>query len=101
MSTFLEPNKWLVASSDDPPGEPETTLDLSIEGQEALADVAWMRNEYNKGTFDAYRGEYVAIHRKTIVGHHASLLQLREQVAQETGIPAGRLVTTFISRRTG
>ncbi len=83
-----------------PEVEPDNFLvDLDDEGRAALADEVWMNQEYNRGTFDEFGGEYIAVVGKKVLGHDRSLLKLREIVTAETGIPARRIVTTLVTRR--
>lgn len=73
-------------------------LELDAEGLAAQADVAWIDEEHNKGSFTAYLGEYIAVVGKQLLGHHKSLKVLRNQVSQTTGHSPSRIVTTFIER---
>jgi len=80
----------------DSPGADEIVLDLDDEGIAAQADVAWIDDEFNKGNFANYRGEYIAVVGKRVLGHDKSLWALRENVARTMGFPLGRIVTSFI-----
>lgn len=73
-------------------------LELDAEGLAAQADVAWIDEEHNKGSFTAYLGEYIAVVGKQLLGHHKSLKVLRNQVSLATGHSPSRIVTTFIER---
>ena len=61
-----------------------------------LADLRWLDEQYNRGAFEAYRGEFIAVIERTLVGHHPSLPALREQVSRDTGHPVGRIVTSYV-----
>ncbi len=61
-----------------------------------LADERWLNEQYNLGAFEAYRGEFIAVVDRTLLGHHPSLRALREQVSRETGHPIGRIVTSYV-----
>ena len=74
-------------------------MELDEEGQAALDDENWINEQYNRGGFDAYRGEYIAVVGKQVLGHSKNLLKLREDVTAATGIPASRIVTTLIVRK--
>jgi hypothetical protein len=98
----MHPNGTPSTAPPRPPDDPaagDIFLDLDDEGQAALADHNWMDEQYNQGTFDQFRGEYVAVVNKTVLGHDKNLKRLRETVAKETGIPASRIVTTLIVRQ--
>jgi hypothetical protein len=71
-------------------------LQLSPEGWEMLADWKWVDQEYNAGRWEPYRGEYIAVVRKQLVGHGPDLLKLREDVSRETGIQPDRIVTAYV-----
>lgn len=71
-------------------------LQLTPEGWEALADKAWAYEEYNAGRWDTYRGEYAAVYRRRLVGHGPHLLELRADVARETGVRPGRIVIIYL-----
>ena len=71
-------------------------LTLNQEGMAAQEDVAWIDEQYNLGALMAFRGEYIAVVGKTILGHHKSLKKLREDVSRETGHSPSRIVTTYV-----
>lgn len=80
----------------DSNGAEEIVLDLDAEGMAAQTDVAWIDDEYNKGHFADYRGEYIAVVGKRLLGHDKSLQALRETVTRTTGLSPNRIVTSFI-----
>ncbi len=80
----------------DSPGADENVLDLDTEGMAAQADVAWIDDEFNKGHFADYRGEYIAVVGKRMLGHDKSLKVLRATVTRTTGFSLSRIVTSFI-----
>jgi hypothetical protein len=81
----------------DPAGD--VFLDLNDEGRAAVADENWVDEQYNLGTFDEFKGQYIAVVNKKLLGHDKSLKKLRADVTAATGIPASRIVTTLIVRR--
>lgn len=85
--------------TDPDPAAGDLFMELDEEGQAALDDANWINEQYNSGGFDAYRGEYIAVVGKRVLGHSKSLFQLREDVTAATGIPASRIVTTLIVRK--
>lgn len=76
----------------------EIWLDLDAESRAGLEDVRWINEQYNRGAFDEYTGEWIAVVRKTLLGHDKSLMRLREAVSATHGIPVSRIVTTYINR---
>lgn len=89
-----------TAPRPDPPERwpGEILLDLDAESRAGLEDVRWMHEQYNKGAFDEYSGEWIAVVRKTLLGHDESLARLREVVSATHGVPIKRIVTTYIDR---
>ena len=79
-----------------PPDDGTDRLPLTPEWREYFADIKWVREEYNAGRLAPYAGEYIAVVRKQLLGHGPSLLKVREDVARETGIRPGRIVTTYV-----
>lgn len=77
-------------------GEGDLFMVLNEEGRAALADEAWMEDQYNLGAFRPFRGEYVAVVEKKLLGHNKSLKKLREEVSKTTGYSIDRIVTIFI-----
>lgn len=86
-------------TSDPDPAAGDLFMELDEEGQAALNDEVWIGEQYNLGGFDAYRGEYIAVVGKKVLGHSKNLFKLREDVTAATGIPASRIVTTLIVRK--
>lgn len=82
----------------DDPAAGDLFMELDAEGLAALADANWINEQYNRGAFDAFRGEYIAVVGLKLLGHGKSLKKLREEVTAATGIPASRIVTTLIVR---
>lgn len=80
-------------------GPDELFLDLNDEGKAALADENWVDEQYNLGAFDEYRGRYIAVVGKKVLGHNKRLAALRAEVTAATGIPASRIVTCLIVRQ--
>ena len=74
----------------------EIVLDLDADGMAAQADVAWIDDEFNRGNFANYRGEYIAVVGKRVLDHDKSLRALRAKVTQATDFPLSRIVTSFI-----
>ncbi len=77
----------------------DLVADLDDQGKAALADANWVNEEYSKGTFDEFRGQYIAVVNKKVLGYGKNRLRLAESVAAETGIDADRIVTTLIFRK--
>jgi len=86
----------LEPANRDTPRPDDIYLDLNAEGLAAQADVAWIDAQHNIGAFADYRGEYIAVVGKKLLGHHKSLTILRNEVSQATGYSPLRIVTTFI-----
>lgn len=92
-----------TASQPDRPDPPERWpgeiwLDLDAESRAGLEDLRWIHEQYNRGAFDEYTGQWIAVVRKTLLGHDENLIRLREVVSATHGIPGSRIVTTFIDR---
>jgi hypothetical protein len=81
------------------PTPDELFLDLNDEGKAALADENWVSEQYSLGAFDEFKGEYIAVVGKKVLGHDKKLKKLRAEVSAATGIPVSRIVTTLIIRR--
>lgn len=79
-----------------PSDEGGDRLQLTPEGWALLADKEWAYQEYNAGRWESYRGEYIAIYRKRLVGHGPDLLKLREQVAREIGVDPDRIAVIYL-----
>jgi hypothetical protein len=84
------------SAAPNPPAVEVESLDLTEEGRRTLADVAWMHEELRLGRFAGYADEYVGVFEKQVVGHNASLRQLRADVERDRGIGPARLATTFV-----
>lgn len=83
-----------------PASEPsELFLELNDEGKAALADENWIDEQYDLGTFDQFKGHYIAVVNKTVLGHDKKLKKLRSDVSAATGIPVNRIVTALIVRQ--
>ncbi len=74
-------------------------MELNDEGKAALADANWVNEHYSLGTFDEFKGQYIAVVDKKVLGHDKNLKRLRETVSRETGISVNRIVTTLIVRK--
>lgn len=77
----------------------DLVMEFDEEGLAALADENWVNEEYDKGTFDEFRGNYIAVVNKKVLGHGKNPHKLRELVSAETGIRANRIITTLIFRK--
>jgi hypothetical protein len=77
----------------------DLVAELDEEGLAALADRQWISEHYSKGAFDEFRGQYIAVVNKTVLGHGKNRIQLIETVAAETGVPADRIITSLIFRQ--
>jgi len=74
------------------PGEPPIPDEMLAQMQDARE----LTEKYNRGELTAYRGNHVLIYRGQIVGHGPDLSAVRKEVAERIGVPAVRLVTTFV-----
>jgi hypothetical protein len=71
-------------------------LELNDEGKAALADFAWVGEQYHRGAWAAHAGEYIAVVRRQVVGVGGDPAGLRERAARECGVPPGRVVVSYI-----
>lgn len=76
----------------------EIWLELDAESRAGLDDLRWIHEQDNRGVFDDYSGEWIAVVRKTLLGHDRRLAKLRAEVSAAHGIPSSRIVTTYINR---
>ncbi len=81
------------------PAADDIFLDLDEEGKAALADENWVDEQYNLGTFDEFKGEYIAVVEKQVLGHNKNLKKLRTDVTAATGVAASRIITCLIIRK--
>jgi small subunit ribosomal protein S1 len=84
------------STSKGPPSD--ILLELNAEGLAAQADISWIDEQHNLGALHEFRGEYIAVVDKKILGHNRSLKKLREEVSNKTGFSGSRIVTSFIER---
>jgi len=75
---------------------PRWNLVFSEEFKEAIADDAWINDQFNAGALEAYSGEYIGVVGKKILGHNRDLDRLRDEVSKASGIRKGRIVTFFV-----
>jgi hypothetical protein len=61
-----------------------------------LEDWRWLFDEVPTPRFDPYRGHFVAVFEKRVLGSGDDEPQLRQTVAAEHNIDPDRLVTMFI-----
>lgn len=89
--------RWDDGLPDDPPLPPhEDKLKLSSEGWAYLADLKWVDEQYNLGHWDQYVGNYIAVHKKQLLGFGPNPLTLRERLAREHDLLPNRVVITYI-----
>jgi len=79
-----------------PPPADDVFLDLNDEGKAALADFAWVGEQYNLGVLAAHAGQYIAVVRGQVVDVGSDAAGLRERAAREYGVPPGRVVVSYI-----
>ena len=96
MATTPQQTEAETAAAAPPPGDGADRLQLTSEEWTLLADKEWAYQEYNAGRWESYRGEYIAIYRKRLVGHGPDLLKLRERVARETGADPDRIAVIYL-----
>jgi hypothetical protein len=77
-----------------PPGE--IILNLDPESRAMLEDMSWENEQHNAGAWTEFQGEYIAVYHKRLYGHGPDPLALREQVARNHGLPAGKIVIQYI-----
>ena len=77
----------------------DLVMEFDEEGLATLADRNWISEHYSKGTFDEFRGQYIAVVNKKVLGHSKKRVELIESVAAETGIAPDRIITTLIFRK--
>jgi hypothetical protein len=63
---------------------------------EVLEDWRWLFDEVPTPRFDPYRGRFVAVFEKRVLGSGDDEPQLRQTVAAEHNLDPDRLVTMFI-----
>src|SRR5687767_7650264 len=85
------------------PWVPPAAADVpSAEGSlypypEILADWEWLFREIPTERFDPYRGQFVAVFEKKVLGSGRDALDLRQAVAAQHGLDdPDRLVITFV-----
>lgn len=84
-----------------PPEPPPRAWNPSPGLLARLADGEWIHTEFNAGRLDEYRGRYVAVVDRKVLGAGADLLVLRDTVAREHGVPPGRIVTDYVDEWNG
>jgi hypothetical protein len=99
----VEPTASGTGTPPNGPAAPTPKLDpntdklpLTPEGWAYLADLKWVNEEYNRGTWDQYAGNYIAVARKQLLGHGADLPALRERTARECGLDPDRILVIYV-----
>jgi hypothetical protein len=92
-----------MTSEQIPTISPSVTAETGTQPQppiseEALDEWRWIMQERQKGTFDAYEGMHVAVYQQKILEASWDPILLRKYVALRDGIPAERIVLTYIER---
>ena len=71
-------------------------LPLDAEGWAYLADLKWVDEQYNRGAWDQYMGNYIAVARKQLIAYGPDPLALRERAAKESGLDPDRISITYV-----
>src|SRR5687767_1657619 len=82
---------WTPPAAGDPPDD-----ESLYPYPEILADWEWLFSEIPTERFDPYRGQFVAVFEKKVLGSGKDALDLRQSVAAKHGLDdPDRLVITF------
>jgi hypothetical protein len=94
------PDEWdVLGQNPRPPSPPgEIFLDLDPESRAMLADMEWENEQHNAGAWTEFQGEYIAVYHMRLYGHGPDPRALRDQVARDHGLPAGKIVIQYIDR---
>jgi hypothetical protein len=81
----------------EPPARPdERVVDLPEYLKAACRDLDYINDEYNRGGWVEYEGQYIAVVDKEVRAHGMMPRELRDQVAAELGVPRGRVAISYI-----
>lgn len=86
----------LPVTSPVAPDVPATPPTVHPDTKAAMADWGWLNDEYNKGRWVEYMGEYIAVGDRRLLGHGPDPNELRERVKRESGVPPSRIVLSYI-----
>jgi len=78
---------------------PEPTarpLDLDADARGLLADSDWIDDEYNRGCWAAYVGQYVAVASRKLLAHGTDPNRTRADAATASGLAPRRIAVAFI-----
>jgi hypothetical protein len=76
------------------PGERVVELPDSLKA--AVADLDYINDEYNRGGWVEYEGQYIAVVDKVVRAHGMMPRELVDKVVAELGVPRGRVAVSYI-----
>jgi hypothetical protein len=80
------------------PSPPRTQSELGPIDEEIVEEWRWIMEARQRGDFDSYRGQHVAVYRQKIWGSSYDPELLREYIALKYQIDPERLVVVYIDR---
>lgn len=63
---------------------------------EIMNEWYWFYEEVNKGVFQQYEGEHIAIYGRAVVDHDANRVELCRRASEAHGVPPNRIIYPYI-----
>jgi hypothetical protein len=84
-------------ATSEPAARPgERVIEFNENMKAALADHEYIHEEYNRGTWAPYAGHFIAVVDRQLRGHADDPRELRARVANELGVPPGRVAVSYV-----
>lgn len=74
----------------------ERVVELPDYLKAACRDLDYINDEYNRGGWVEYEGQYIAVVDKVVRAHGMMPSELRAKVVAELGVPPGRVAISYI-----
>lgn len=74
----------------------ERPVELPAYLKAACADLDYINDEYNRGGWVEYEGQYIAVVDNVVRAHGMIPRELVEKVVAELGVPRGRVAISYI-----
>jgi hypothetical protein len=94
MSTDAHPmNESLPATNGAPAPR---VIDPDADALAYLADLKWISEQFDRGAWNLYAGNYIAVVRKRVVACSPDLIAIRERAARENGLNVEYVATAYV-----
>jgi hypothetical protein len=94
--TPIDPPAVPQPTAPNPPPATDAPHPVHPDTLATLADWGWLHDEYNKGRWVEYMGEYIAVADRQLLGHGSDPNELRARAGRESGYPLHRITVSYI-----